>query len=58
MSASDVVAVEEVVEDSDETEGIGEPTECFSCGGTYSWCNFCQEWTQTCCVDYGNCYCS
>lgn len=28
------------------------------CGGQEVWCNCCEMFTQTCCVDYGTCMCS
>ena len=31
---------------------------CDRCGEDMSWCNSCQMFTQTCCVDYGTCQCS
>lgn len=33
-------------------------SKCYDCGGSMSWCSFCEVWTQDCCVDYGTCQCS
>ena len=26
--------------------------------GRMTWCSMCQQWTSTCCVEYGTCQCS
>jgi hypothetical protein len=36
----------------------GEYVECELCGGHKHWCDCCQTYTSTCCVDYGTCMCS
>lgn len=28
------------------------------CGGYPTWCSICDQWTYTCCQDYGTCQCS
>ena len=31
---------------------------CPYCGGTMTWCDFCHEWSSTCCEEWGTCECS
>ena len=31
---------------------------CERCGNMMSWCSICEEWTSTCCIEYGTCLCS
>ena len=31
---------------------------CENCGGLMQWCQSCNCWTKTCCVQYGTCFCS
>lgn len=40
-----------------EKTGHGDST-CPHCGGTMSWCSFCQVWSSNCCIDWGTCQCS
>lgn len=36
-----------------------EPAPCsYGCGGEMTWCGVCNQWTHTCCIDYGTCACS
>jgi hypothetical protein len=37
--------------------GRGDRT-CPNCGGQMHWCSGCQQWSRSCCVEYGTCYCS
>ena len=32
--------------------------ECEYCGGRMSWCSCCEQWSRSCCVEYGTCQCS
>ena len=38
----------------------GRPSEneCPNCGGQMTWCSCCQQWSRSCCVEYGTCQCS
>lgn len=38
--------------------GRGTAESCESCGGFMSWCSCCQQWSRTCCEEYGTCMCS
>lgn len=31
---------------------------CEDCGGEMLWCDCCNMWTKTCCIEYGTCMCS
>ena len=31
---------------------------CDRCGNRMSWCSICEEWSRTCCEEYGTCQCS
>lgn len=31
---------------------------CRYCDGYMTWCSVCQQWSRTCCVEYGTCECS
>lgn len=43
----------------DEDLEYGDDAPCdMGCGGSMTWCSVCQQWTHTCCVDYGTCMCS
>ena len=44
------------VKENDE-EDHGDAT-CPNCGGQQQWCPSCNQWTATCCVEYGTCWCS
>ena len=31
---------------------------CPLCGGEMDWCDICQQYSSTCCEEYGTCECS
>lgn len=35
-----------------------EASRCHLCGGKMTWCESCQQWSSTCCEDFGTCQCS
>ena len=49
-------------EDKDKEYKYDEPRDpvpcSYGCGGMMTWCGVCNQWTHTCCVDYGTCMCS
>lgn len=32
--------------------------DCDRCGGQMPWCSTCQQYTRSCCIDFGTCMCS
>lgn len=56
VEATPVASLE--YEDDDLAHGDIDPDGCWNCDSYPTWCSFCNEWTRTCCEDYGTCACS
>jgi DnaJ-class molecular chaperone len=49
---------DEKVEEAYKKEDYEGESKCSNCGGEMDWCYTCDQWTSTCCVEYGTCMCS